>query len=299
MGSYNGGRYIAEQLDTIANQTHRDWRVIASDDGSSDDTLQILEAYSLRWGDDRLKIRSGPGQGFCRNFLSMAAAQDLQADYYAFSDQDDLWDSGKLERAIEWLKTIHSQVPALYCGRTRLADYAGNHFGLSSLFIQPPGLGNALVQNIAGGNTMVFNEAARKLLVAAGDNVIVPSHDWWLYILVSACGGVVKYDQEPMVTYRQHDKNIIGSNTGLKARISRIKRLISGQFRHWNELHLESLSNVRHLIAPENLVVLQQFSELRRMSKSSRLRTLPELKLYRQSAIGQAALIMAIIFGKI
>ena len=88
-----------------------------------------------------------------------------------------------------WLQTVPRGTPALYGARTLLIDPEGAYLGRSPLFCRPPTFRNALVQNIAGGNTMVFNEAARRLLMAAGSAVQVPSHDWWLYLLTTAGGG--------------------------------------------------------------------------------------------------------------
>ena len=90
MGTMNGARFLPEQLDSLAAQTHQNWVLIASDDGSTDDTLGILKAYQAKWPTGKLIIKEGPKQGFCVNFLSMACDPSIQADYYAFCDQDDV-----------------------------------------------------------------------------------------------------------------------------------------------------------------------------------------------------------------
>ena len=89
-------------------------------------------------------------------------------------------------------------------------------YGLSPLFTRPPAFQNALVQSLGGGNTMVFNRAAKKILQeAAAIDVVL--HDWWVYQLVSAAGGMVHYDPRPMLKYRQHSDNLIGSNLGWRS----------------------------------------------------------------------------------
>ncbi len=98
--------FLAAQLDSIVAQTHSNWHVFASDDHSTDGTLAVLNDYRRRWGDDRLAIRSGPGQGFCANFLSLAGDPAIQAAYYAFADHDDIWDEDKLAVALAWLTGI-------------------------------------------------------------------------------------------------------------------------------------------------------------------------------------------------
>lgn len=202
--TYHGQHYLAEQLDSFAAQSHTNWEVWASDDGSADDTHEILESYRQKWSDDRLSIHSGPAEGFAANFIALTCKDSIEADYYAYSDQDDIWEPDKLARAVEWLKTVPEHIPALYCSRTRLVDASNSEIGDSPLFTKPPSFANALMQNIGGGNTMVFNNAARNLLREAGKTRPVITHDWWAYMVVTGCGGRIFYDEEPTLRYRQH-----------------------------------------------------------------------------------------------
>lgn len=86
MGTMNGARFLSEQLDSLELQTHKNWILIASDDGSTDDTLIILKAYQAKWPDGKLMIKEGPKSGFCANFQSIACDPGIKADYYAFCD---------------------------------------------------------------------------------------------------------------------------------------------------------------------------------------------------------------------
>jgi len=166
----------------------------------------------------RVEIIDGPRRGASANFLFLSCAENLVSEYYAFCDQDDVWEAAKLERAIDALERTDPGIPALYGSRTRLVDEAGNEIGFSPLFHRKPEFRSALVQSIAGGNTMVFNQKARELLVFCGADVDVPSHDWWLYQITAACGGYVHYDACPSVSYRQHADNVIGANMSWAAR---------------------------------------------------------------------------------
>jgi len=170
--TYHGQHYLPEQLDSFAAQTYENWAVWASDDGSEDDTHSILEDYQSRWDVGRLSIHFGPAEGFAANFLSLTCNANIDADLYAYSDQDDVWEADKLARAVQWLESVPAEVPALYCSRTRLVDANNNEVGVSPLFAKAPSFANALMQNIGGGNTMVFNNAARNLLREAGENKI-------------------------------------------------------------------------------------------------------------------------------
>ena len=191
MGTYNGEAFLAEQLLSIENQSHKNWRLVISDDGSSDATLTIAREFQKKWGSDRLAIRAGPQQGFCTNFLSMACDPTIKADYYAFSDQDDVWNNDKLSKALSYFIAENNlETPRLYSGRVKLADKNLVLLRLSPLFEMPRSFRNALVQSIAGGNTMVFNQSAKDLLEKAGLQHVV-SHDWWLYQIIIGVGGVV------------------------------------------------------------------------------------------------------------
>ena len=187
MGARNGERYLPEQLQSFVDQTHTNWSLHVSDDGSSDATCDIVRRFCAGL-QNPITLRSGPQRGFARNFMSLACALDIMGDYFAFSDQDDIWYKNKLERALDWLTTIPDELPAVYCSRTEIVDVAGRHLGFSPLFTKSPSFKNAIVQSVGGGNTMVFNAAARSLLAAIGEIDIV-SHDWWVYQIVSAAGG--------------------------------------------------------------------------------------------------------------
>lgn len=94
--TYHGQRYLPEQLASFEVQSHSNWKVWASDDGSEDGTHAILDAYSRKWPEGRLSICSGPSEGFAANFISLTCKDSIQADFYAYSDQDDIWNVNKL-----------------------------------------------------------------------------------------------------------------------------------------------------------------------------------------------------------
>jgi glycosyltransferase involved in cell wall biosynthesis len=299
MGTFQGERFLAQQLESIKAQTYSDWALWISDDRSSDGTPGILESYQAKCGKDRLSIQSGPAQGFRANFLSLACDPAIQADYFAFADQDDLWDPDKLAIAIRWLEAIPAEVPALYCARTRLIDEDDKPIGFSPLFPKPFAIGNALVQSGAGGNTMVFNAAARALLVEAGADVIVQTHDWWTYILVTGCGGKVFYDATPRVRYRQHGKNLVGSNASWLGRFRRARRILIGHFKTMNDRNIVALHRMRHRLSPESLCVLDEFSRARGEWLIPRVLGVTRSGVYCQTLLSNLALIAAAVLKKL
>lgn len=298
LSTFNGESYLAEQLESIAAQSHQDWVIVASDDGSEDSTLAILEHYRHRFGDDRLRIVKGPGKGFAANFLSMATNMSIRTPFFAFCDQDDLWHPDKLERALVWLEQQPLDSAALYCSRTRLVDAAGHPKGFSPLFDKPPSFRNALVQSLAGGNTMVFNRGARDLLAQAG-RVQVISHDWWVYILTTGHGGHVHYDPQPTIDYRQHGRNLIGSNSGISDRVFRIQRMLLGDFNRWNDVNLSALAPLFRLLTQDNRIVLECFSQARTAYLPLRVQAMIRAGVYRQTLLGNLGLVAATLLRKI
>lgn len=297
--TFHGQHFLADQLDSIDAQNFPHWRIWASDDGSQDDTHIILDAYQRKWGSDRLCIQHGPALGFARNFLSLTCDQRIEADYYAWSDQDDIWEADKLQRALDCLSRVPAGVPALYCSRTRLVNAENQEIGLSACFSKPASFANALMQSIGGGNTMVFNDAARKLLCEAGPDVEVISHDCWAYMVVSGCGGRVYYDSYPSLRYRQHGANLVGTNLDWRAKLDRIRRLGQGWFREWNDRNIVSLYRLHRHLTPENQQVLDLFSNARKRWMLPRLIGLKKSGIYRQTFGGNVGLFVAAIFKKI
>lgn len=297
--TFNGERFLAQQLDSIARQSYPHWFVVVSDDSSDDSTLELLREYAERWGEDKLSIRQGPGRGYAANFLSLTCDQSIESDFYAWADQDDIWQENKLERALCVLQGTPPQEPALYCGRTELIDEKGTPIGLSPLFERPVGFANALVQSVGGGNTMVFNQAARKLFLQAGSTLDIVSHDWWAYLLVSGAGGRVTYDVRPTILYRQHEANLIGSTSGLMAQLNRVRMQFRGRFRGWNQKNIAALESTRFQLNEENRMRLDLFQRARSSRGLVRIIWLRRSGVYRQTLWGNLGLLLATVFNGI
>jgi glycosyltransferase involved in cell wall biosynthesis len=295
----NGDRFLAEQLASLDRQTFTRWRLIVSDDGSTDETRSILQAFRDAHGPGRVEIIDGPRRGAQANFVVLACREGLASDYYAFCDQDDVWEADKLARAIAILERAGAGFPALYGSRTSLIDQGGRNIGLSPLFPKEPTFRSALVQSIAGGNTMVFNRKARELLAFCGADVDIPSHDWWIYQVTSACGGKVFYDPWPSVRYRQHAQNVIGSNMGLAARVRRLRMLGQGRFRYWSDLNVEALMRLRPRMNAENRRIFDLFCKARHRPLLQRARMFAQTGVYRQTLLGNIGLAAAVVLKKI
>ena len=299
LATYNGAKFLAAQLDSIGRQSHSNWRVYASDDGSSDQTRAVLQSYSDQWGDDRLNIRQGPQRGHAENFMSLVRDENIKADYYAFCDQDDVWLEDKLSRSIHTLESIENTKPSLYGSRTTLIDEKGHILGLSPLFAREPGIKNALVQSLFGGNTILFNDAARNCFLRIDPQVNVIAHDWAAYLMVCACGGIVYYDEKPSLLYRQHDDNVIGSNNLLSDRFRRVSLLMKGRFKEYSDNNLAILSSLADILSRENANIVSEFREMRNGPLLLRLSLLKKIGLYRQTVLGNIGLWVAVLVNKI
>lgn len=292
--TYNGERYLRDQLDSIARQSYPGWTLTISDDGSTDGTLEIARSFESAYR-ERVRLVEGPKRGFAQNFMRAAKNPSFEAKFWAFSDQDDVWEHDKLARAVEVLEKVPHGTPALYCSRTTLIDSEGKLLGPSPLSTVPPDFKHALVQNIASGNTMVFNEAARQLLVEAND-ASIHFHDWLLYLVVTGCGGVVYYDSRPGVRYRQHGGNIVGYMAGLRGYLARAGIMFRGEFSASIEGNLKAISHIKARLTDSNRQVMEAFAQLRSRGLPYRFAAIRRLGIVHQNPL---AIFLAVLFNKL
>lgn len=297
--TFNGERYLGKQLESIISQKYTKWTIFISDDGSTDTTLEIIKQYQEKLGTDKIILLSGPKKGFAWNFLSALKKASPNYNYYAFCDQDDIWLPDKLSRGVSKLEQENAEIPMIHCGRTILINDNEEQYGMSYLFSRKPSFKNALMQNIAGGNTMLLNRSAQKLVTETPDDKEIISHDWWVYIVVTGCGGKVVYDSEPMLLYRQHSGNIIGSNTSLFSKISRLRRFLSGEFRTWSDRNLNALCFFKAKLTKENQEIVDVFTRARNANLILRIVLFSRIGLYRQTLSGTLALVLGVILKKL
>lgn len=299
MCSFNGEQFLEEQLDSIYKQDYKNWTLYVSDDGSKDSTLNILKSYQKKWGNQKLIIRRGPQKGFCQNFLQIINDPKIKADFYFLSDQDDVWMPHKLNHGLEKLSKLNPLKPNLYCARTTyVSSDAKKILGHSDLFLKPLSFKNALIQSIAGGNTMAFNNHLKKIAQKYPKADVV-SHDWWLYILNELVGGQTFYDTESTIFYRQHNKSLVGANTGLAAKLRRFKMLLNGKYREYNTRHFEAFNKFNIDGLRLNHEIIDQFFALRDKSLKNRLSIIKVLGIYRQTFDTHLGLYLGLILKKI
>ncbi len=223
MSTYNGERFLAAQLDSLAAQTGVVCEVFVRDDGSADTTRTILARYADRWP-QLARPLTGPNLGPAFSFLELLGHVPTDFDHYAFCDQDDVWMPQKLSRATGALAIMPPGEPALYCSQVTCVDEAlgpmGEPFADSDARFE-----HMLFQNIAYGVTTVMNQAARELIVSQRPRDGVIMHDWWCALAVAALGTLV-YDPQSSVLYRQHTGNVIGARVNRLQEVLRQLRLV-------------------------------------------------------------------------
>jgi glycosyltransferase involved in cell wall biosynthesis len=298
MATFNGYKYLDAQLSSIEKQTYKDWQLVVSDDGSSDKTLDTLKKFQDSQPLNKVIIRPGPQKGSASNFISMLADPLVRGAYYGFSDQDDIWLPNKLEVAVAQIKSIEkNDLPVLYCGRTIIVDESLHKISESPLFVFPASFRNALVQSIAGGNTMIFNDALKRKCELLYPKV--PVHDWWLYLLATGVGGIVHYDKEPHVLYRQHPNSLIGGNYSLIDKLKNIKRIFNGDFKKSIDQMVDALTQVEPNLTNENKSIFSLFKLMRVTKLRDRIRLMLTAGIYRQTLRGTISLFFALLIKKV
>lgn len=286
LSAYNGEQYISEQIQSILNQTHAAVSILIRDDGSTDKTIQLLDQW-VTTHPDKIKLIKGTNVGVVSSFFELLRAADVEADYYCFCDQDDVWLDHKVEHAIARLdSSIYTEVPAMVFTSTYLTDDELKRKGAwPKPPAQEPSFFNALYENIAIGATITMNRSARNLFINSQsvDSQKVLMHDWWFYLLVSAFGTVI-YDNKPSMLYRQHNNNVVGGSNSLagklKSKWASFKRHTGKDLLHKQASEFDRIYGSR--LTGEQKEQLDLFLATRTRFMD-RLRYARKSKLYRQS----------------
>lgn len=226
MSTYNGEKYVEEQIKSILNQKDVEVEMLIRDDGSTDRTVDIIHELADR--DKRITFYVGNNVGPAKSFFELTEkAGDYQ--YYAFSDQDDYWEEDKLISAIKLLKRHSQTKPLLYYSNLSVTDERLNFVRL--MHSRPQRIENkyvVLTEYYGTGCTMVFNRAARDLYInnlPRGEIM----HDLWM-TLICAFTGTIEYDWTPHILYRQHHKNVIGATLTCRDIVrSKLKRALRSE----------------------------------------------------------------------
>lgn len=226
MSTYNGEKYLREQIDSILQQKGVNVFLLVRDDDSDDNTVEILNDYANRH--NNVSYYTGNNLKSCGSFLNLLKKAPV-ASYYAFSDQDDVWLENKLITAVNMMKQENATVPLLYYSNLIIVDENLSQKGM--YFSEPLTLANKyspLVENTCTGCTMVFNKQLRDLIIVDTE-ISCTMHDAWINMVCSLFGKCI-YDNAGYILYRQHGNNVIGSSVKTNkwhTLLSRIKRIFN------------------------------------------------------------------------
>lgn len=231
LATYNGAHYLAEQIDSILEQSNRDWHLFIHDDGSSDGTMDVVSEYQRHYP-DIISVMSYDAQGGpCANFMSMLRL--VEADYYMFADQDDVWLKDKIAMTLTKIESAQAEK-----GKDKpIVAHTDLYVVDEKLNI----LSNSLWKDIAArpdfvhsfkdcvicyvtGCAMMFNAAAKQSALSH-DMGKATMHDAWIVDCVWADGGFVLDINTPSVYYRQHSNNTLGVANGVASRLTLVYRI--------------------------------------------------------------------------
>lgn len=225
MSTYNGADHLREQIDSVLAQEGVELCLYVRDDGSKDDTVEILKAYEKR-GD--LELIPGENLGVVGSFLDCLAHVPEDFDYVALCDQDDVWHADKLCRALAVLAKKDDSIPQVYASEYVFCDAQMNPQGRSHLNQNGVDYAKMLYENMTSGNTMVINRALADLIVKAGREGVY-CHDWWISLVGSALGELT-YDDYPCLEYRRTGSNASPTGFGgFKLLRYRIRTFFAGE----------------------------------------------------------------------
>ncbi len=210
MSTYNGEKYIREQIDSILDQKNVSLDLFIRDDGSSDNTVNIIKEYLEQ--NNNIHLVCGENVGVGNSFMNLLYSAPDDFDFYAFSDQDDIWDENKLHEAATLLQKTSKY---LYASNMECVDEGGNTQGIrfkdEEIFIKPA---HILGFNMLAGCTLMMSNEFYKILVAASnrpssDLLKLRIHDVWVVMVASLYDKII-YDSRSFIKYRQHEHNTSG-----------------------------------------------------------------------------------------
>lgn len=253
MSTYNGEKYITEQLNSLLRQKDVNVDIIIRDDGSTDNTVKIVQQYEKYY--ENIKFFTGENIGYERSFYFLMKWAG-NYDYYAFSDQDDVWDKDKLISAIDSLEKKDMSIPIVYWCNLKLVDAELNFIH----YMTTPDdsdfkKGRYIIDKYGYGCTMVFNKALRDLAIKYEPKSKI-SHDNWVGLLGIFLGNYI-FDNNTYISYRQHGNNVIGGdNRWLGTWKRRIKNLKNIKQYSRALIAQEILNGYRDLLNDDDIRIL-------------------------------------------
>lgn len=296
LSTYNGKRFVEEQVESIINQVDVDVTLLIRDDGSKDGTQNILKTLEEKYP-NQIKVLFAENKGVTQSFFELLEMSSEDATYYAFADQDDVWAPNKLKTACFHITDrAKANQPFLYVGNYTPVNEKLEVIEAANSINRDVNYGVTIVENIALGCTMVMNRLLRDAIVR---EVMPPAliHDWYIYLLAQTIGAVY-VDDEPTMFYRQHENNVIGNrNQGIKENVKKMRALF--EWARENKQQLQFIEQHYHNQAnAEALTILSEYAHISNQSLRKRIAYNKRRAVRRTSAFHDKALSLLILMKK-
>lgn len=294
LSTYNGEKYLKEQLDSLFSQTYQNFKIIARDDGNIDNTIEILKSYNIKILDSKENL------GAKRSFADLLnyAVVNSDGEYFMFCDQDDVWKNDKVEKTLAKMQEMERKfgdIPILLHTDLEVTDERLNTINSSFMDFQKIDpmknkFHNLLIQNTITGCTMMINRKLAQICLPIPDGAIM--HDWWIGLTASKFGKI-GYLNETTIKYRQHASNTIGAK-GFD--ISFVLKSVSKKASLGGNMSQAKafLKQFKNELDDETIKMLQEFSTLEKKSWWQKRAALLKYKLFKQGFIRNAGLFLKI-----
>ena len=297
LSTFNGEKYLKEQLLSLMQQSYKNIMILARDDCSSDGTLDILKTYNI----DLIDTKKNLGvKGSFQKLLSYGVLNS-DAEYFMFCDQDDIWKSDKVEKTLSKIKKMKQQfgnIPLLVHTDLEVVDEQLNTINSSFMDFQKIDptknkFHNLLMQNTVTGCTVMINRELAQICLPIPDKSIM--HDWWIALIASKFGNI-GYVNDQTIKYRQHDKNTIG------AKGFSYWEIIKKGFNIFYKINIDIniiqakffLKNLENQLNAESIKMLQEFTSLDKKSWWQKRVVLWKYRLLKQGFIRNVGLFLKI-----
>jgi glycosyltransferase involved in cell wall biosynthesis len=256
ISTFNGQLFFDEQIESILNQTYRNFDILIRDDGSTDfDFIEKLKRYEKQYKQVKLLLKENIGVS--RSFFELLNTCPLNSDLVILADQDDVWLQSRIENTVKFIEYQNTHSPLLCSCGFEYVDEDLNFISRSPIY-KHIGFTNALVQNLIPGCTICINNAALKILQLYTPKKAV-IHDWWMYLAISATGKVFQ-ESNVSVKYRQHRFNVLGGTTSfIEKNQRRLKRKLNTLIYKVYDQVQEFKSNYQDLISDVNKNKIERF----------------------------------------
>ncbi len=280
LATYNGEKYLKEQIESLLSQTYSDFQILIHDDGSTDGTMAIINSYMTKYPEKIKYLEGEKCGGACQNFSFMLSKCD--SEYIMFCDQDDVWFPDKIEITMDSMREaerISPNLPVLVHGDLTVTDGDLNvidksFFHFQSINGKRATFSHLLVQNYVTGCTVMIN---RNLKDKCGE---IPRecamHDWWLALVCSLFGEIV-FINRPLLYYRQHEGNKVGAKVShgigyIKRKLMNFGEMRDNYLKTYVQARILRTRYIKDNVSPENLKILNAYCNMSELGKIGRIK---------------------------